>query len=83
MTSSYRTFRWSRKLREQTVILLPGKSQIGKDQTDMNSLDNYNQLKTKVSQVLLEGKERARQAVERERVRSYHEVGGLMHDYLA
>ncbi len=42
----------------------------------------YSELRSHVSQVLSEGKERARQAVEQERVRTYWELGGVLVDYL-
>ena len=44
--------------------------------------DTYEQLKGEVVRVLLEGHERARQAVERERVRAYWEVGRILDDHL-
>ena len=46
------------------------------------TVDSYQQLKGEIVRVLLEGHERARLAVERERVRAYWEVGRILDDYL-
>ena len=43
----------------------------------------YEQLKVEISRVFIEGHERARQAVERERVATCWEVGRLLDSHLA
>jgi endonuclease YncB( thermonuclease family) len=44
---------------------------------------SYTELRTQVARILSEGKERARRAVEHERVRTYWEVGGVLNAFLA
>jgi hypothetical protein len=44
-------------------------------------LDSYAALHQEVLQVLLEGKARARQAVEQEKVRTYWQVGQRLHTH--
>ena len=43
---------------------------------------SYQELKGEIVRVLLEGHERARQAVERERVKAYWEVGRILDNHL-
>ena len=45
-------------------------------------MNTYSALRDEVAQVLASGKERARQAVEREKARTYWEVGGLIQGHL-
>ena len=42
----------------------------------------YTTLRKNIAQLLSEGRERAEQAVERERVRTYSEIGKLIHEHL-
>ncbi len=42
----------------------------------------YPALKAEVIRILQAGKERARQAIEREKVRTYWQVGRLLHEHL-
>ena len=44
--------------------------------------DGYVQLRSRVAQTLSSGQERARKAVDRQQLLSYHEVGRLIHTYL-
>ncbi len=44
---------------------------------------SYTELRTRIARILSEGKERARFAVESERVRTYWEVGGVLNAFLA
>ena len=46
------------------------------------SINTYTALRDEVAKVLASGKERARQAVEREKARTYWEVGGLIQAHL-
>ena len=48
---------------------------------EVNS-QNYNRLRIRVAQILTTGKERARQAVERETLQSYWGVGRILHEHL-
>ena len=46
-------------------------------------VEGYDSLLVEVRRILSEGKERARKAVEMERVRTYWEAGGAIKGYLA
>ncbi|OGG49509.1 MAG: hypothetical protein A3F84_08585 [Candidatus Handelsmanbacteria bacterium RIFCSPLOWO2_12_FULL_64_10] len=50
--------------------------------TNQPVLATYPALREEVVQILQEGKERARQAVEREKVQTYWEVGRVLHTHL-
>ena len=43
----------------------------------------YTELRVQIARILSEGKERARRAVEYERVKTYWEVGGVLNGFLS
>ena len=43
---------------------------------------DYEKLRNQIVQMLQAGKERAQQAVEEETLRTYHEIGLLLNDYI-
>ena len=50
--------------------------------THLSAPATYTALRDEILQVLQEGKERARRAVEREKVITYKEVGRMLHEHI-